>query len=520
VKFAIKGRCGPLAEAARLDLQRRGHTEAQQNANCLIFFPGPSAELESLIAGGDFERLVLRSHACVYGASPKNPGLMTEQRASLLASDAAEQNWLRAERAASQFANSCILRVTNVLADAERDLVVRQLGSRVVTGPAGRDPNLQFISLSDAAGAIADAAESQARGIFNIAANGCIPLRLALRAAGAKRVALPNTILRAFAGHSFELLNHNWTVSPGRAAAELGWRAQSSTTEALREYLQARGSCRQDIGADYDDWGLDPDYLHAWSGWFAFLRRIYWRVETEGIENVPASGRALLVANHRGFMPLDGVIHLSLILKHRRRITRFLIIHVLLRAPFLSNFLTKVGGVIANEKNAERLLASENLVGIFPEGIRGAFTPYRSAYRLRDFSRSIFARLAIRHQASVVPAAVVGHAEIFPIIGRIEHSRLARKMGWPFFPIAPPFPLAPIPLPSKWHIRYLEPVSLAGLSPSDAENQRLVADFSRHVQQLIQRNVDEMVRRRRHIFFGDIFDRDVRAPKRTSAAQV
>jgi 1-acyl-sn-glycerol-3-phosphate acyltransferase len=201
-------------------------------------------------------------------------------------------------------------------------------------------------------------------------------------------------------------------------------------------------------------------------------------------------------------MPLDAVMHLSLILKHRGRIPRFLIIHTLLRPPFLCNFLTKLGGVIASQENAARLFDAENLVGIFPEGIRGAFSPYKQAYQLRDFSKTGFARIAIENQAPVIPAAVVGHAEIFPILGRIDWGYAKKEWGWPYLPIAPMFPLAPVPLPSKWHVRVLEPVPLQGLRPRDAENARLVKEFSCHIQHLLQQNIDETVARRKHLFWG------------------
>src|SRR5262249_12444018 len=152
-----------------------------------------------------------------------------------------------------------------------------------------------------------------------------------------------------------------------------------------------------------------------------------------------------------------------------------------------------------------RLFQGENLVGIFPEGIRGAFTPYRQAYRLRDFSKSGFARMAIENQAPIVPAAVVGHAEIFPILGRINSSYLPGGWGGPFVPLAPMSPLAPVPLPSRWHIRVLPPVGIGGLKPAEADNPRIVREFSGHIQHLIQHNIDEMLLRRKHVFWGRIF---------------
>jgi 1-acyl-sn-glycerol-3-phosphate acyltransferase len=425
---------------------------------------------------------------------------MTEDRVSLLPTYAPERRWLDLEAAACDHPNTAVVRLTNVLAVDEGDLIVRQISRRAALALAGHDPNVQFLNVKDAAGALVAAAESNAAGIFNASGEGSIPLKKAFRASGAWRVPLLHPIARLTGlGASVDQLQYNWTVSSERAERDLGWRAARTTHEALAQYTGAPSI------AVTDEFGLDVDYIRAWGAWFWFLRNVYWRIEAEGMENIPAAGRALFVSNHRGFMPLDAVMHLSLIFHHRRRIPRFLIIHSLLRMPFLCNFLTKLGGVIANQENAAHLFAGENLVGIFPEGIRGAFTPYKQAYRLRDFSKSGFARMAIENQAPVIAAAVVGHAEIFPILGRINSSYLTREYGWPFLPIAPMFPLAPIPLPSKWHIRVLPAVGLQGLKPADAGNPRIVREFTGHIQNLIQLNIDEMLLRRKHILWGRIF---------------
>jgi hypothetical protein len=140
-------------------------------------------------------------------------------------------------------------------------------------------------------------------------------------------------------------MQYNWTVSSERAARELGFVPEQSTLEALAEFLRNKNGGRPErLAKQYDDYGLDVDYIRAWGWWFAFLRKVYWRIEHEGMENIPDGG-AMFIANHRGFMPLDAVMHLSLILTHRNRIVRFLIIPSLLRFPYLCNFLTKLGGV-------------------------------------------------------------------------------------------------------------------------------------------------------------------------------
>jgi 1-acyl-sn-glycerol-3-phosphate acyltransferase len=469
-----------------------------QPAECAISLT--PEQLPRALKTAGLQRLVQRSTAFAYGASDKNPGMMTEERVSLLSPKSPAQKWLRAEEAALQFSNAAVLRLSNVLAPEEGDLIVRQISGPIGFNLAGFDPNVQFISIEDAARAFVSAARSNATGIFNITGPGAIPLYKAFRATGTERVPVPG-------GVHMNPMQFNWTVSGERAARELDFIPRLSTVQALREFALGKGGANQELlSRTYDNFGLDVDFIKAWGDWFTFVSRVYWRVETEGYENFPATGRAMFVSNHRGFMPLDAVIHLYLTMWNTGRIIRFLIIPSLLRTPYLCNFLTKLGGVIANQVNAERLFAAEDLVGVFPEGIRGSFTPYRKTYQLRDFSKSAFAKLAIENQVPIVPVAVIGHSEIFPILARIDSSWVTKELGWPYLPIAPMFPLAPVPLPSKWHIRVLKPVPVDGLNRSDAENARLVKEFSRYIQSIVQCNIDDMRPKRKSWFWGRIFD--------------
>ena len=498
MKVALIGRDGALKRQTAAELTRRGFAVADSGAECVICL-APERLRDALTMPG-VRRLVFRSHAYAYGSSTKNPGLMAEDRVSLLAPRAPEQRWLRAEEAALEFPNTAVVRLTNILDTEEGDLIVKQISKGVGLSLAGHDPNVQFISVRDAARALAAAAESTATGIFNAAGHGAIPLKKVFRAAGTRRIAVPG-------GVRLHPMQYNWTISGERAARELGFTPEQSTAEALGEFLRDKPRAKLDLLAGpYDDFGLDLEYIRAWGWWFAFLRKVYWRIEHEGIERIPASGGAMFVANHRGFMPLDAVMHLSLILTYRSRVVRFLIIPSLLRIPYLCNFLTKLGGVVASQENAARLFASGALVGIFPEGIRGTFSPYKTTYKLRDFAKSAFAKIAIENQVPIVPCAVIGHSEIFPIIGRIDSSYFAREFGWPYLPIAPMFPLAPIPIPTKWHVRVLDPVPLQGLQPADAENVKLVRDFSRYIQNIVQRNIDDMLPRRKSIFWGKVLN--------------
>lgn len=508
MNIAVSGFNGPVSRAVKAELERRGHSVVDPNlsprVDCAIWFPGgpgvPTAadlaELRNLATRPDIGRLVIRSHTYVYGSNPKNPGFLDEQRISLLTPKDPAQSWLQAEEIAAQHPNWAAVRLTNVLDPAEGDPVVRKLGGASATRMAGRDPNLQFIAVADAARVLVSAVESGAIGLFNAAGAGSVPLRAAFRASGTRTFGLPS-------GRDLKQLEFNWTVSGERAARELGFQPELSSIEALREFLAKKPGARAGhLAGAYDDWGLDVDYIRAWGGWFGFLRNVYWRIESEGLENIPATGKALFVSNHRGFMPLDAVMHLSLIFTHRLRVPRFLIIHSLLRTPFLANFLTKLGGVVASQENATRLFEQGELVGIFPEGIRGTFSPLKTTYKLRNFSKSGFARMAVENQAPIIPSAVIGHAEIFPIVGRIDSGMVVKELGWPYLPIAPPFPLAPIPLPSKWHVRVLPAVPVDSFKPEDAQNDRLMKSFSEYVQSIVQANIDDMLPRRTSIFWG------------------
>jgi 1-acyl-sn-glycerol-3-phosphate acyltransferase len=238
-----------------------------------------------------------------------------------------------------------------------------------------------------------------------------------------------------------------------------------------------------------------------------FLEKRYWRIEISGLEHIPQEGRAVLAGVHRGFMPFDGVMMVHILQKYRGRIPRFLLHPTLVKFPFLAPFLTNLGGIIACQENADYVLGRGELLGIFPEGIRGAFRRYGEAHTIDRFGRSDFVKMALRHQAPIIPFVILGTAEMFPILAKVEWSWWKRNMEWPCFPITPTFPLLPVPLPSKWHLRVLPPIPVQeGYSPEAADDIRVVSQIGNEVRDRMQQALDAMRRRRRSIFFGTIFD--------------
>jgi 1-acyl-sn-glycerol-3-phosphate acyltransferase len=252
-----------------------------------------------------------------------------------------------------------------------------------------------------------------------------------------------------------------------------------------------------------DEFGLDPSSEARWQRFFDLLYRHYWRVEAEGIEKIPASGGTLLIVNHAGVVPYDAAMLKTAVLRQHpaRRRVRPLVPDFGFHLPFFGALATRVGGVRACPENALRLLAHGELVAVFPEGLKGLGKLYRERYRLQRFGRGGFAKLALRTGAPLVPVAIVGSEEIHPMLARI--SWVSEKLGIPYVPITPTFPLlgplGAIPLPSKWKIRVGDPI-LPGAGPAAAEDPHQVGQLVERVRGTIQHLLRELVRERRTVF--------------------
>jgi 1-acyl-sn-glycerol-3-phosphate acyltransferase len=253
------------------------------------------------------------------------------------------------------------------------------------------------------------------------------------------------------------------------------------------------------------DFGFDPVFTDRVTNVALWFYRKYWRVESDGVDNVPARGRALLVANHAGIIPYDGaMIRTAILAEHPHpRHARMLVVDWAFAMPFTNVLLLKTGNVLAHPDNATALLERDELVGVFPEGVKGASKPYRNRYRVRRLGRGGFVQVALSTGAPIIPVAVVGSEEIHPVIADLQP--LARLLGLPTIPITPTFPwlglAGLIPLPSKWFIAFGRPIEVSQYGPAAARDARLVLDLSEQVREWIQSSVHRLLARRRTVFF-------------------
>ena len=271
--------------------------------------------------------------------------------------------------------------------------------------------------------------------------------------------------------------------------------AAGSLPRSLRDSI-ARMARR--LQGDYheDEWGFDEEFAEAAYPFFEFLYERWWRVRAVGVGRLPAHGRAMLVANHAGALfPFDAAMITGAIMKQHPlpRWPRFMVLDWAFGVPFLAPFMRKVGGVPASPYNATRILEADDLLMVFPEGAKGTGKPFSQRYRLQRFGRGGFIEIALRTRTPIVPVAVVGSEEIYPMIA--DATSVARAIGAPFVPITPTFPLLGplglIPLPSRWRIEFCEPIDITPYPPEAADDRRIVFELSERVRETIQLKLHE-----------------------------
>jgi 1-acyl-sn-glycerol-3-phosphate acyltransferase len=263
---------------------------------------------------------------------------------------------------------------------------------------------------------------------------------------------------------------------------------------------------RSRLRGDYpvDEFGFDPEFTtRVFLPLLRPLVQSWFRVEVRGAENLPETGSALLVSNHAGTMPLDGMVLQSVVYDEISRHIRMLGADLVFQTPYSHDLARKTGTTLASQEDAERLLAADQLVAVFPEGFKGLGKPYVDRYKLQRFGRGGFVSAAVRAQVPIIPVSIVGSEEIYPLVARAP--ALARALGLPYFPITPLFPwlgvLGMVPLPSKWIIEFGEAIATDELPPGAADDPMVVFNVTDQVRETIQHTLYALLMQRRSTFF-------------------
>jgi|GEM_PF-1033215 len=289
-------------------------------------------------------------------------------------------------------------------------------------------------------------------------------------------------------------------VSVAKPAAPKTEKKQSAKEAAAKS---AAVSWRRKIG---DGYGYEPEYESKVKGILDTLYSNYWRAEVEGIENIPASGKVLLVANHAGMLPYDSLMIREAVSRNHpeKRLVRPLLEDFIYYFPFLGTFMARLGSVRACQENGQSLLNRGDVALVFPEGIKGIEKQYKKRYRLQRFGRGGFIRLAMNTRAPIVPVAVIGSEETHPVLANFE--QVAKLLGLPYLPLTPTFPLLGplglLPLPSKWKIVFGKPIPFDEYTADQVHDRILVNKLVERVRSRLQSMIDKELAARKSPWRG------------------
>ncbi len=267
----------------------------------------------------------------------------------------------------------------------------------------------------------------------------------------------------------------------------------------IRAALSRRLKERSDVIADaqgpgYDCFGASAEGSELALALTRPLYERWFRVDSQGIENIPGDGATIVAANHSGTLPFDAfMLHADVLRRSSPpRLPRSVMDRFVPQLPFFGTLVARGGGISGSRRNVEHILETGQLLIVFPEGTVGIGKPFRDRYQLQDW-RAGHAELALRFRAPVVPTAIVGAEEQMPLLGRIDSLKL---FGAPYLPI----PITPLPLPVRYHVRYGEPIHLHEEFDGDPRDPSLIAAAAGRVKEAVQRLIDRGLAERQGVF--------------------
>ncbi len=223
---------------------------------------------------------------------------------------------------------------------------------------------------------------------------------------------------------------------------------------------------------------------------FMEILKKYFRLEIEGVENLPKSGPVIIAPNHSGFTAMDAMIVAYIIQEKTGRTPRVLTHHLWFLTKTTALPANKLGFIEANYENGVSYLKKKQMIVLFPEGEHGNFKPTSKRYQLQEFKRG-FIRMALATQASIVPTIVLGAEETHINLKQLKFSKFLRGLVLPL-------PLNIIPLPVRWKIIFEKPIQLP-YNADKISDSELCRDLASEIQEQLQEKINSEVKK--HKFF-------------------
>lgn len=194
-----------------------------------------------------------------------------------------------------------------------------------------------------------------------------------------------------------------------------------------------------DVGEfGYDAWGFNIKTIKQFIALGRFLYEDYFEVEVEGYENVPPSGRCLVIANHSGQLPIDAILLGYALVKNpvAPRACKGMYERFIPSLPFFSIWFSQMGGAIGDIENCIKMLNNEEAVIVFPEGAKGISKPWSKRYQLQKFGNG-FMHMAKKTNSPIIPVGIAGCEEIMYNFGNLDF--LEKNLRFPAFPMLVPY---------------------------------------------------------------------------------
>jgi len=259
-----------------------------------------------------------------------------------------------------------------------------------------------------------------------------------------------------------------------------------------------------DLGFGYDQFGMEKEMAVLAISLARYVYLYWFRVHSEGHENIPKSGSALVAPNHSGVVPIDAaMVGVDIIMKmDKPRVMRAVVDNFMGFLPWVNVFFYRVGQVVGARRNFQDLLSNGELCAVFPEGTRGVGKPFSRRYNLAKFAVG-FIELSLTYKSPIIPTAIIGAEEQAPMIGNLKP--LARLFNFPYFPLTPTFPLLGplglIPFPTKYHIYYGTPIEFyREYGPEAIDDPEIIRMLADKVQLVVQDMVNRGLEKRSSVF--------------------